>query len=118
MQFGSDMDNLCEQKLIRYLETKKEKNYVVLTNYLNITYLLPKNYSEFSTEFELRKGMDLSTLVKEKGINLILVSENIIQNPILRTDTMWNKLLTSPQDYQFKKVKYSDICQSYLLIKE
>ncbi len=118
MQFGKDMNNLCDQQLIRYLQKNKTKKFVVLTNYLNITYLLPKNYSEFSTEFELKEEMDFSLLIKEKGINIVLVSENIIQNPILRADTMWNNLLIMPEKYQFKKVKYSDICESYLLIKE
>ena len=117
-QFGKDMDNLCEQKLIRYFESKKENKYVVFTNYLNITYILPKNYSEFSTEFELRKGMDFGKILSEKKINVILVSINILQNPVLTKDSTWNNLISQPERYNFKKVNYSDICESYLLIKE
>jgi len=118
MQFGKDMDNLCEQKLIRYLESKKDKPYTVFTNYLNITYILPKNYSEFSTEFELKKGMAFSSVLKDRHINIILVSSNILENPILKADSTWNDLITHPEKYNFKTVKYSDICESYLLIKE
>lgn len=118
MQFGKDMDNLCEQKLIRYLESKKEKQYVVFTNYLNITYILPKNYSEFSTEFELKKGMTFSSVLENKHVNIILVSSNILENPILKADSTWNDLIARPEKYSFRTVKYSDICGSYLLIKE
>ncbi|MFN8237255.1 MAG: hypothetical protein U0T77_03720 [Chitinophagales bacterium] len=118
MQFGKDMDNLCEQKLIRYLESKKDKPYMVFTNYLNITYILPKNYTEFSTEFELKRGMTFSSVLNNKHVNVILVSSNILENPILKEDTTWNDLMMHPEKYNFKTVKYSDICESYLLIKE
>ncbi len=118
MQFGKDMDNLCEQELIRYLESKKEKQYVVFTNYLNITYILPKNYSEFSTEFELKKDMTFSSVMENKHVNIILVSSNILENPILKADSTWNDLIARPEKYSFRTVKYSDICESYLLIKE
>lgn len=118
MQFGSDMDHLCEQKLIRFLESKKDKDYVVFTNYLNITYILPENYSEFSTEFELKRGMSFSDILCKRKINMILVSSNILQNPILVKDTLWTKLIAQPEQYQFKKVRYSGECESYLLIKE
>ena len=118
MQFGKDMENLCDQKLIHFLEIKKEKKYTVFTNYLNITYILPKNYSEFSTEFELKKGMAFDSILKHRNINVILVSTNILQNPILVKDSTWNQLIAKPENYNFKKIKYSDICESYLLIKE
>jgi hypothetical protein len=118
MQFGQDMDNLCEQRLVQFLEKKKDKPYVVFTNYLNITYMLPKNYSEFSTEFELKRGMQFSDIVKEKNINVVLISSNILQNPVLVKDTMWNRLMDTPERYGFKKVTYSSMCDSYLLIKE
>jgi len=118
IQFGKDMENLCEQKLIRYFESKKNKEYVVFTNYLNITYILPKNYSEFSTEFELKKGMSFATVLQEEQINVILVSINILKNPILMADSTWNELIAHPEKYGFKRVNYSDICESYLLIKE
>ncbi|MDB5228513.1 MAG: hypothetical protein JWN78_2706 [Bacteroidota bacterium] len=118
MQFGSDMDNLCEQKLIRFLRTKTDKNYVVFTNYLNVTYMLPKNYSEFSTEFELKRGMQFSSILKDKNINMILVSPNILNNPILMKDPTWNELIVVPGHYGFKTKRYSNMCESYLLIKE
>ena len=118
MQFGKDMENLCDQKLIRFLEIKKDKKYTVFTNYLNITYILPKNYHEFSTEFELKKGMSFDSILKQRNINVILVSTNILQNPILVKDSIWNQLIAKPENFNFKKFKYSDNCESYLLIKE
>lgn len=118
MQFGKDMENLCDQRLIRYLEKQTDKDYTVFTNYLNVTYILPKNFSEFSTEFELQRGMHFSSIVEEKNINMILVSQNIVENPILKEDSSWINLIAAPEKYKFKKVIYSDICESYLLIKD
>jgi hypothetical protein len=118
MQFGKDMDNLCDQQLISFLEKRTDKDYVVFTNYLNITYILPKNYSEFSTEFELKRGMLFSHIAEERKINMILVSSNILENPMLTEDTSWTNLIAKPENYHFKKVTYSKNCDSYLLIKE
>jgi hypothetical protein len=118
MQYGDDMDNLCDQRLVHYLQKKKDKEYVVFTNYLNITYMLPKNYSEFSTEFELKRGMQFSSVLKDRKINIILVSSNILQNPILVKDTAWNNLIEDPEHYSFRKISYSSMCESYLLVKD
>ncbi len=118
MQFGSDMKNLCEQKLIRFLEKDKAHPHVVMTNYLNVTYLLPKNYSEFSTEFELKEGMSFKQLLEEKKIDIILVSINIVKNPILLKDATWNEFMLNPEQFGFHKVKYNNECESYFLIKQ
>jgi hypothetical protein len=118
MQYGEDMDNLCDQRLVHYLQKKKDKEYTVFTNYLNVTYMLPKNYTEFSTEFELKRGMEFSKILEERKINIILVSSNILQNPILLKDTAWNNLIETPESYSFRKVSYSAMCESYLLIKD
>ncbi len=118
LQYGQDMQNHCSQRLIRFLEKKKDQPYVVFTNYLNVTYMLPKNFSEFSTEFELKKGMSFGQIMKDKKINIVLVSSNILQNPMLKSDTTWQQLIANPETLGFEKVRYSDACESYLLMKE
>jgi hypothetical protein len=115
---GNDTKNLCSQKLIRYLSTKTDQPYVIFSSVLNISYPLPKNFSEFNTEYELKEGMQFSQVLNEKHINMIFMLDNLIKNPVLKKDTTWIQFLNDPQKYQFKRIKYSDICESYLLVKD
>jgi hypothetical protein len=118
MQVNSDTRNLCSQKMIRYLEKKTDRPYIIFSSILNISYPLPKNFSEFNTEYELREGMNFSGVLRDKKINLILVTDNLLKNPVLRNDSTWSNFLEAPESHGFKKINYHEICESYLLIKD
>jgi hypothetical protein len=118
MQVNADTRNGCSQKMIRYLEKKTDQPYVIFSSILNISYPLPKNFSEFNTEYELREGMNFAGVVRDKKINLILVTDNLLHNPVLRTDSTWSNFLASPEKSGFKKADYHELCESYFLIKD
>lgn len=118
MQINADTRNGCSQKMIRFLNQQTDRPYVIFSSILNISYPLPENFSEFNTEYELKTGMRFSDVLREKRINMILVTENLHSNPVLRSDSTWTQFIADPGQYGFRKTKYHDLCESYFLVKD
>ena len=78
-------------------------------------------FEQFNTEYMLKqlpKDVRFKDILAEKKIDIILMNEQLMEETRLQKDTTWLNLTAHPECYQFKKVQFSNDCQSYLLIKE
>ncbi|MCB9034925.1 MAG: hypothetical protein H6553_13895 [Chitinophagales bacterium] len=116
-QIDSDMKNFCQQKTMRLLMQDKTQKHVVFSNYLNVSYLLPKNYSEFNIEYDYKKGMQFINIVDSLNIDMILMNDYITNNKLLQQDTTWLNFIANPSAFGFHKKTISTDCNSYILQK-
>ncbi|HPN20192.1 MAG TPA: hypothetical protein PK546_11630, partial [Chitinophagales bacterium] len=57
-------------------------------------------------------------ILADKKIDIIVMNQQLMEETRLMKDTTWLNLTAHPEHYQFKKVKFANECESYLLIKE
>lgn len=124
IQSVPEMKNLCTQKFISYMNSQKWKSeHVIFSNILNVHLMLNEHdkFEQFNTEYMLKqlpKDVRFKDILAEKKIDIILMNEQLMEETRLQKDTTWLNLTAHPECYQFKKVQFSNDCQSYLLIKE
>ena len=124
IQSVPEMKNLCTQKFISYMNSQKWKSeHVIFSNILNVHLMLNEHdkFEQFNTEYMLKqlpKDVKFKDILAEKKIDIILMNEQLMEETRLQKDTTWLNLTAHPEWYQFKKVQFSNDCQSYLLIKE
>ena len=80
--------------------------------------MLPDNYSDFSVEYNFKKGMQFDSVRLKDNIDIILVNENIRKNPYLRKDSTWNIFLQHYDEFGFEKKAIYNECNIYLLQKK
>ena len=102
---------------------KWEKKHTIFSNILNINFLFdqPENFIQFNTEYILQrmpKDVRFEDILKDYKIDIIFMNDALNTESRLKNDTTWINLTTSPEKYNFKKVVFSNDCNSYLLIKE
>ncbi len=119
-----DIKNLCVQKFIGFMNQQKwTKEHTIFSNILNIQMLFnqPEKFKQFNTEYML-KQMPLDTkfydILTQHHIDIIVINEAILKESRLIKDTTWQQLIQYPEKYQFKKINYSNACESYILAKE
>lgn len=124
IQAVPEIKNLCTQKFIQFMNSKEWKGkHTIFSNILNVHLLLdhPEQFEQFNTEYMLKQmplDVKFKDILEQKNINIILMNEQLMQETRLKKDTTWIQLTAHPEQYQFKKVSFSNDCASYLLIKE
>lgn len=119
-----DIKNLCSQKFIKFMnEQKWEGNHTIFSNILNIHLLFNESekFEQFNTEYMLKQmPMDVKfkDIMEKSHIDIIFMNEQLMEETRLMKDATWLNLTAHPELYHFKKVEFSNDCQSYLLIKE
>lgn len=115
---NKDLANLCCQKYITYFNKDDKAKHVIFSDILNFSYMLPDNYSDFSVEYNFKKGMQFDSVRLKDNIDIILVNENILKNPYLLKDSTWNIFLQHYDEFGFEKKAIYNECNIYLLQKK
>lgn len=124
IQAVPEIKNLCTQKFIRFMDAQPwEGKHTIFSNILNVHLLFkePKKFEQFNTEYMLKQlpsNVTFKDILTDKKIDIILMNEQLMQETRLQKDTTWLNLTAHPEWYHFKRVSFSNDCQSYLLIKE
>ena len=112
-----DLGNLCGQKYVQYFNKDSNNRHVIFSDILNLSYMLPNNYADYSVEYDFKKGMKFDSIRNKFNIDIVLVNENILKNPYLKQDSTWWNFLTNYQQFGFDKKQVYNECNIYILTK-
>jgi hypothetical protein len=124
IQAVPEMKNLCTQKFIQFMNTQKwNEKHTIFSNILNVHLMFdePEKFEQFNTEYMLKQlpaTVTFKEILADKKIDIIVMNQQLMEETRLMKDTTWLNLTAHPENYQFKKVKFANECESYLLIKE
>ncbi|MEZ5053884.1 MAG: hypothetical protein R2807_03820 [Chitinophagales bacterium] len=113
-----DLGNMCGQKFIQHFNKDTQNTHVIFSDILNFSYLLPENYSDYSVEYDFKKGMQFEQVRQEKNIDIIFVNQNILKNPYLSKDSTWNHFLQHYETLGYEKKQVFNECNIYILQKK
>ena len=124
IQSVPEIKNLCTQKFIQFMNTQEwNGKHTIFSNILNVHLMFnePEKFEQFNTEYMLKQlpaTVTFKEILADKKIDIIVMNQQLMEETRLMKDTTWLNLTAHPEHYQFKKVKFANECESYLLIKE
>jgi hypothetical protein len=124
IQSVPEIKNLCTQKFIQFMNTQEwNGKHTIFSNILNVHLMFnePEKFEQFNTEYMLKQlpaTVTFKEILADKKIDIIVMNQQLMEETRLMKDTTWLNLTAHPENYQFKKVKFANECESYLLIKE
>ncbi|HQV77648.1 MAG TPA: hypothetical protein PLJ42_01715 [Chitinophagales bacterium] len=112
---NDDLGNLCGQKYVHYFNKDQQKKHIIFSDILNLSYLLPNNYSDYSVEYDFKKNMQFDSVRRANKIDIVFVNQNILKNPYLSKDSTWLHFLKRYEDFGFEKKQIYNECNIYIL---
>ena len=113
-----DLGNMCGQKYIQHFNKDDSTKHIIFSDILNLSYMLPDNYSDYSVEYDFKDGMQFDHIRKQFNIDIVLVNENILKNPYLKKDSTWQQFLLHYENFGFEKKQVYNECAIYILQKK
>ncbi|MEZ4878804.1 MAG: hypothetical protein R2801_01395 [Chitinophagales bacterium] len=114
---NKEVANKTNQQLINYLQSLPNKKHTVFTNMPFVTGMLDHRFKEVNTIFDKKKTIPFKYYLENDSIDIIIVSETLLRDPHLSSDTSWNNFYNNYEQFSFKQ---DSLASNYytILIKE